>query len=151
MRDSTVDDDDDRGSRIPPSHMARVAAVLWLSALSVACGQSHECELAGSGLAGCQSLSALSEAEIEQYCRWEYALHSNPMLRECEDRFAWNQRDVEGCIRHVSALAGRDCARTVLEHERCATATVADPCNAQEPVCTDIPQCNPDSGTDAGT
>jgi len=135
---------------MPVSQMSLACVVLWLCALSAGCGQSHECVVAASGLAGCQSLGSLSEADIEQYCRWEHGLHSSPGLRDCEDRFAVAQRDVEGCTRHVRALASRDCARTVLEHERCAIATVEDSCNAQEPVCTDIPSCNPDSGADAG-
>ncbi|HBQ12316.1 MAG TPA: hypothetical protein DEF51_14595 [Myxococcales bacterium] len=135
---------------MPLTDMSRAWVVLWLCALSAGCGQSHECIVAGSGLAGCQSLGSLSEADIEQYCRWEYGLHASPGLRECEDRFAVPQTDVEGCIYRVQAAADRNCTRTVLEHERCAAATVEDPCNAQEPVCTDIPSCTPESGADAG-
>ena len=129
--------------------MSRVVLVLSLCALSGGCGQSHQCVGSASGLAGYQSLGTLSDAEMAQFCRWETAL-ADPGLRPCEDGFSVTYRNTNQCMRHLQALASRDCARTVVEHERCTMAVVEDPCNAHEPVCTDIPSCNPDSGADAG-
>lgn len=86
----------------------------------------------------CRSLALLSLALTD------------PGLEQCEDRFAVTYRNTDQCMRHLRALASRDCARTVLEHERCTRAVVEDPCNAHEPVCTDIPVCNPETRADAG-
>ena len=134
---------------MPITDNVRRAVLLWLAVLCTGCGQSHECVGSASGLAGCQSLGTLSDAEMAQFCRWETAL-AHPGLRPCEDGFSVTYRNTDQCMRHLQALASRDCARTVVEHERCTMAVVEDPCNAHEPVCTDIPACNPEPGADAG-